>query len=65
MEENTHRKNTGWETVPSSSVKLGKLPVASMAKPAAQIERGGDKIAVETAGRKRVTGLAYSVLVVI
>jgi hypothetical protein len=40
MEENTHRKNAGWETLPSSSVKLRKLPVVSMAdaEPAAQLE---------------------------
>jgi hypothetical protein len=56
QEENTHRKNVGWETLPSSSVKLGKLPVASMAEPATQLERGVDKIAIETAGRKRVSG---------
>jgi hypothetical protein len=37
-------------------MKLGKLPVASMAEPAAQLEQGVDKIAVETAGRKRVSG---------
>jgi hypothetical protein len=50
QEEKPHRKNAGWETLSSSSVKLGKLPVTSMAEPAAQLERGGDKTAVEHAG---------------